>query len=112
MYSSNIGVLLCTTSPRATIGPHGVVLCSEISLFYIYRTIAEYHRLWQNTSMRTVYHPAADDLSLASVLYALSDPVRLEIVRSITAHGERQGGTLGIPLAKATLSHHLKVLPR
>src|SRR5687767_14091797 len=60
--------------------------------------------------MRTPFQPARADLALATVLYALSDPVRLHIVQELTAAGERSCGMLGVPLAKATLSHHLKVL--
>ena len=60
--------------------------------------------------MRTLYHPARNDLALESVLYALSDPVRLRIVQALARDGERACGTFALPLAKATLSHHLKVL--
>ena len=60
--------------------------------------------------MRTLYHPARADLALGSVLYALSDPIRLRIVQALAADGERACGTFALPLAKATLSHHLKVL--
>ncbi len=60
--------------------------------------------------MRFVYHPAADELSLPSVLYALSDPIRLQIVQALSESGERPCGTFGLALAKTTLSHHFKVL--
>ncbi len=60
--------------------------------------------------MRSVFHPSVADLSLASVLYALSDPVRLQIVRLIAQSGERPCGTFGLSVAKTTLSHHLKTL--
>ncbi|MGE0543814.1 MAG: ArsR/SmtB family transcription factor [Dehalococcoidia bacterium] len=60
--------------------------------------------------MRTLQHPVIADLSLPAVLYALSDPVRLQIVQSLARSGERACGSFGIPLAKATLSHHFKVL--
>ncbi len=60
--------------------------------------------------MRSVYHPTADDLSLPSVLYALSDPIRLQIVQALSECGERPCGTFGLALAKTTLSHHFKVL--
>lgn len=60
--------------------------------------------------MRVIAHPAPTDLALASVLHALSDPVRLEIVRELADRGECPCGLLGAPVAKSTLSHHLRVL--
>ncbi len=60
--------------------------------------------------MRTLQHPPITDLSLPDVLYALSDPVRLQIVQTLARSGERACGSFGIPLAKATLSHHFKTL--
>ena len=44
------------------------------------------------------------------MLHALSDPVRLDIVRSLAVRGERCCGDLDVPVSKSTLSHHLKVL--
>jgi len=55
-------------------------------------------------------HPRAEDLELPAVLHALSDPVRLQIVRSLADHGACNCGTFAVPVAKSTLSHHLKVL--
>jgi DNA-binding transcriptional ArsR family regulator len=46
---------------------------------------------------------------LARVLQALSDPVRLQIVR-LAARGELACCEFGLDLPKATLSHHFKVL--
>lgn len=60
--------------------------------------------------MRTLNHPATEDLSLSAVLYALSDNYRLEIVRRLANHGELTCGSLAMPVAKSTLSHHFKVL--
>ncbi len=60
--------------------------------------------------MRPLTHPATADLALSAVLYALSDPTRLRIVQQLASAGERACGELSIPLAKATLSHHLRVL--
>src|SRR5919206_920945 len=54
--------------------------------------------------------PAIEDLSLAAVLAALSDPARVEIVRVLAAEGERTCGTFDLGLSKATRSHHFKVL--
>ena len=60
--------------------------------------------------MRTAHHPEIDTVELAEVLHALSDPVRLEIVRYLALQGECPCGSLDVPVAKSTLSHHLKVL--
>lgn len=60
--------------------------------------------------MRALSHPPPDDLSLPSVLHALSDPVRLEIVRELDVGGELSCSRLAAPVSKSTLSHHLKVL--
>ena len=48
--------------------------------------------------------------SLPDVLYALSDPVRLQIVRQLATGGEAACGTFGIRMPKSSLSHHFKVL--
>jgi DNA-binding transcriptional ArsR family regulator len=47
--------------------------------------------------------------TIADVLQALSDPVRLHIVRLAAEH-ERACGEFGLDLPKNTLSHHFKVL--
>ena len=60
--------------------------------------------------MRVISHPARDQLSLPGVLYALSDPVRLAIVRSLHDKAELSCGKIDVPISKSTLSHHLKVL--
>src|SRR5438270_12681137 len=59
---------------------------------------------------RNLGGPARGDMSLAPVLAALSDPVRLEIVCMLASGHERPCGSFGLPIAKSTLTHHLKVL--
>jgi DNA-binding transcriptional ArsR family regulator len=54
--------------------------------------------------------PRTEDMSLAAVMAALSDPARVEIVRVLAADGERTCGTFDLGLSKATRSHHFKVL--
>lgn len=55
--------------------------------------------------------PVAPPLALVDVLAALSDPVRLEIVRVLaTADGERCCAEIPLPVSKSTSSHHYKVL--
>jgi DNA-binding transcriptional ArsR family regulator len=56
--------------------------------------------------------PAAQ-ADIVTVLQALSDPVRLEIVRQIAgceSGGELTCGELELPVGKSTGSHHLKIL--
>ena len=60
--------------------------------------------------MRSIPHPGPDQISLSDVLHALSDPVRLEIVRELGDGGEMSCGRLSVPVSKSTLTHHLKVL--
>lgn len=60
--------------------------------------------------MRNLHHPDLKNLPLSVVLHALSDPLRLQIVRQLHQHGEKCCGGLELGLAKPTQSHHFKVL--
>ncbi|AFZ21025.1 ArsR/SmtB family transcription factor [Allocoleopsis franciscana] len=60
--------------------------------------------------MRLLYHPDPKDISLAGVLYALGDPVRLEIVRRLATKGEQPCAAFDLAIARSTMSHHFKVL--
>lgn len=60
--------------------------------------------------MNNPTHPTQEDMRLISVLHALADPIRLEIVRCLAEAGERTCGTYEMNIAKSTLSHHFKVL--
>ena len=60
--------------------------------------------------MRTLPHPEADEIELATVMAALSDPVRVTIVRALAGQGEMACGTLPLPVSPATRSHHFRVL--
>jgi DNA-binding transcriptional ArsR family regulator len=54
-------------------------------------------------------------VDVLTVLEALSDPVRLEIVRQLAVCPEAAGvtcGNLELPVSKSTGSHHLKILAR
>lgn len=53
---------------------------------------------------------SASGAELARVLHALSDPVRLEIVRQIDREGEIPCGGFGVKMPKSSLSHHFRVL--
>jgi DNA-binding transcriptional ArsR family regulator len=56
--------------------------------------------------------PDLATIDIVTVLQALSDPVRLEIVRQLAgcAAGELTCGQIELPVSKSTTSHHLKAL--
>jgi DNA-binding transcriptional ArsR family regulator len=61
----------------------------------------------------TVYldQPDVSQIELPAVLHALSDPVRLGLVRELYAcHGERTCGSFELPISKSTATHHWRVL--
>jgi DNA-binding transcriptional ArsR family regulator len=52
-------------------------------------------------------------IDVVTVLQALSDPVRLEMVRQLAGcDGELTCGQIAIPVTKSTATHHLKALSR
>jgi DNA-binding transcriptional ArsR family regulator len=54
--------------------------------------------------------PDLQAISLSTVMQALGDDVRLQIVQTLARDDERQCGTLDLGVTKATRSHHFKVL--
>ena len=60
--------------------------------------------------MGELTHPPLDALALADVFHAMSDPVRLEIVRKLADRGEHAYAAFDFGLSRATLSHHFRVL--
>jgi DNA-binding transcriptional ArsR family regulator len=59
----------------------------------------------------TIEQPDVAAIELADVLHALSDPVRLDMVRRLdAAPGAIACGAFGAPVSKSTLSHHFRVL--
>ena len=66
--------------------------------------------------MARFIHPNLNDVPLASLLHALSDPTRLAIVRSLD--GDRSGSGAGLScncaapegLPRATMSNHFSIL--
>ena len=60
--------------------------------------------------MRAFKHPPLQDLTLERVLYALSDPVRREIVRCLAGVPEATCGELDGGRPKSSMSHHFRVL--
>jgi DNA-binding transcriptional ArsR family regulator len=61
--------------------------------------------------MMTSTPPAPARLEVTSVLRALADPVRLDLVRQLSQSNTAIAcGRFDAPVAKNTLSHHFKVL--
>ena len=57
-----------------------------------------------------IHHPAVEEIELTAVMHALSDPARLQVVRTLASEAERTCGTFELGVSKATASHHFKVL--
>nr|WP_197973843.1 MULTISPECIES: helix-turn-helix domain-containing protein [Streptomyces] len=57
-------------------------------------------------------HPAREDIRLEGVLHALSDPMRLRIVRELAADtvDELSCSHFDLPVTKSTTTHHFRVL--
>jgi len=60
--------------------------------------------------VKSAEHPDVGDLTLTGVLAALADPIRMGLVQSLADGREKAWSELRAPVAKSTLSHHLKVL--
>ncbi len=61
--------------------------------------------------MTTLHHPSRDQIELAAVLHALSDPQRLQIVRLLADQLEPVPcGSLRLGVSKSTATHHFRVL--
>jgi len=58
-------------------------------------------------------HPQREDITLAGVLAALADPMRLRIVKSLLEEKDCMSCTAAAPcpgMAKSTLSNHFRIL--
>jgi DNA-binding transcriptional ArsR family regulator len=55
-------------------------------------------------------HPGRNEIELAAVLHALSDPMRLRIVAALAAGDERTCKSIELPVVKSTCTHHFRVL--
>jgi DNA-binding transcriptional ArsR family regulator len=65
------------------------------------------------TTARELPHPDLADVELPAVLFALSDPARLDLVRALATEGSltvAQCQAQGPEVPKSTFSHHLKTL--
>ncbi|MET9802020.1 helix-turn-helix transcriptional regulator [Streptomyces sp. NPDC006368] len=63
------------------------------------------------TSPRELAHPTRDEIRLEEVLHALSDPMRLRVVRKLADAGEEVAcAHVELPVTKSTQTHHFRVL--
>jgi DNA-binding transcriptional ArsR family regulator len=63
--------------------------------------------------MKQFFHPSTEDITLTGLLEALSDPLRLNMVKSLMKKKGSMSCSELSPscnLPKSTLSHHLRVL--
>ena len=63
-------------------------------------------------TVRTLPHPAPEELRLEGVLHALADPIRLRIVRTLAErrHENLACSAFELPVSKSTSTHHFRVL--
>lgn len=64
-------------------------------------------------SMVQFVHPATEDITLAGILGALGDPMRLRIVSNLLKKNGCMSCSEAAPcpdMAKSTLSHHFRIL--
>jgi DNA-binding transcriptional ArsR family regulator len=65
----------------------------------------------RRTKSMELYHPTRDEIDLAAVLHALSDPRRLQIVRLLAGQeAPVPCGSLELGVTKSTATHHFRVL--
>lgn len=60
--------------------------------------------------VRQPAHPDPAAVSLAEMLSALGDPVRLRILATLADGDEHQRGDFDVDIGPSTLSHHMKTL--
>ncbi|MTK05997.1 MAG: helix-turn-helix transcriptional regulator [Hungatella sp.] len=60
--------------------------------------------------MKELFQPNKDQLNLTTILCALGDPIRLNIVKQLSDMGEITCSGVGSVLPRPALSHHFKVL--
>ena len=60
--------------------------------------------------MRPFQHRELEEVSAERIFHALSEPVRVEIVRRLAIDGEASCGALDRGRPKSSMSHHFRVL--
>lgn len=60
--------------------------------------------------VRVYEHPDPQDITLERVLFALSDPVRMGMMRVLAARGPLNSLELAPDMPKSTVAHHTRIL--
>lgn len=60
--------------------------------------------------MKEYSHPLLEEVTLPTVMQALSDPCRIAIVRTLLDDGETPCNGVPLEISKATRSHHFSIL--
>jgi len=64
----------------------------------------------RRSPLRAQSQPRIEDVDLATVLHALGDGVRLDLVRRMAADGECQCSPPDLDVPRSTLSNHWRIL--
>ncbi|WP_069862073.1 ArsR/SmtB family transcription factor [Streptomyces malaysiensis] len=60
---------------------------------------------------RSLEHPRREEIRLEDVLHALSEPMRMRVVRTLAEEpGELSCSVFDLPVSKSTTTHHFRVL--
>lgn len=59
---------------------------------------------------RVYIHPNRDEVSVERVFFALSDPIRLNMVRMLASSTRVNSLSLGPGMPRSTISHHTRIL--
>lgn len=71
----------------------------------------EGEKVTDTANARVLDHPELAEIRLESVLHALSDPMRLSVVRELAASDvEQPCSAFALPVTKSTCTHHFRVL--
>jgi DNA-binding transcriptional ArsR family regulator len=118
MTYCSIQIELCGGLPKSQL----IVRCLSNHLFVLYLTLeggapsSSWHGPAFGRSdmkfMKTYSHPVVRKVPLEQVMYALSDPCRIAIVRALAAANGRElaCNEIDLKISKATRSHHFDVL--
>ncbi|MEU1126600.1 helix-turn-helix transcriptional regulator [Streptomyces sp. NPDC005899] len=64
-----------------------------------------------SNAARVLAHPAREEIRVESVLHALSDPIRLRIVRQLAHDADELAcSRFDLPVSASTSTHHFRVL--
>ena len=73
-------------------------------------TLSKLRAVGYDVKVKVVTHPQTQDLQLAKVLQALSDPVRLRLIHMLAAEKDLPCSALCLGRPKSSMSHHFKAM--